>query len=100
MNKSSWNELMVAFKSGVHFVHSYRTQHFPTLDALAAHLDTLSTSPQAMPVNRVYSHGSTNIALQKPDGGVSHIDRRGSVYRHGGFYVAVLGDFLTTYYRA
>ena len=98
MNKSSWNELMIAFKAGVHFVHSYRTQHFPTLDALAAHLDTLDTG--VMPVNRVYDHGSSSIALQKPDGHLSFIDRKGSVYRHGGFYVAVLGDFLTTYYRA
>jgi hypothetical protein len=40
-----------------------------------------------MTIDRVYDHGKTNIALRKPDGNCSHIDRTGTVYQHGQFFV-------------
>jgi hypothetical protein len=85
MTKSSWYKLIDAFHEGVCFVNSYQKQHLPTLDDVAALLDTLSTDN--MTIDRVYDHGKTNIALRKPDGNCSHIDRTGTVYQHGRFFI-------------
>jgi hypothetical protein len=84
MTKSSWNKLIDAFHEGVCFVGSH-PKHLTTLDDLAASLDTLSTDN--MVIDRVYDHGKTNIALRKPDGKCSHIDRTGTVYQHGKYFI-------------
>jgi hypothetical protein len=97
MKRSSWDKLIDAFKAGVHFVHSYREQPFPTLEQLAAHLDTLPTD--GMTVDRVYAHGKASIALRKPDGVCSYLDRTGTVYQHGRFFVADVGWARIVYYK-